>query len=144
MNSYDNAVKYNLGLFFGELFAHGPNKDTAYLYTSDHGQNLKDVPLEAAHCGSSPIMAEVPLLLIGGDELSLPEIDTGYKAAHSNIFATLLDLMDFPEEERPTKYNESLLKAKISDSLPRYFYTGSLSGEGMRKIPFERTLVASR
>ena len=52
--------------------------------------------------------------------------------------------MDFPDGERPIGYNNSLLKAKNSDSLPRYFYTGSLSGEGMRKIPFEKTLVASR
>jgi glucan phosphoethanolaminetransferase (alkaline phosphatase superfamily) len=144
INSYDNAVKYNSQLFFGELFADGPNKDTAYVYTSDHGQNLRDVPHQAAHCGSAPIMAEVPLLLISGEDLRLPEVDFGYKAAHSNIFATLLDLMNFPEGDRPIRYNNSLLKAKVADSRPRYFYTGSLSGEGMRKIAFDKTLLASR
>lgn len=141
INSHDNAVKYNLQLFFGELFSSGPNANTAYLYTSDHGQNLKEVANHGSHCGDLPQQTIVPLFLIA-DRGTMPEVDTDYEASHSNIFATLLDLMKFPEGERRFGYDISLLKATASDSRPRHFFAGNLSGDGGRRVAFDENLIS--
>lgn len=72
----------------------------------------------------------VPLFMIGklGNE-----IDTKFKAAHDNIFATLLDLMNYPEALRNRAYAISLMKAKESDSRERYF----VSPESKNKVKFD-------
>lgn len=144
INSHDNAVKYNLQLFFTTLFEGGVDKHTFYLYTSDHGQNLRDVPAQGSHCGDLPQQSIVPLFMIA-DPAAAPAVDTAYKASHSNVFATLLDLMRFPESERRFEYNLSLLKAKASDSKPRTYYVGNISGNsGGRKMTFEERLTVSK
>ena len=56
----------------------------------------------------------------------LPEADTAYRAAHANIFPTLLDLMNFPESERQKNYSSSLLKTRRTDSKPRFYFSGNL------------------
>jgi glucan phosphoethanolaminetransferase (alkaline phosphatase superfamily) len=144
INSHDNAVKYNLQLFFTTLLGAGVDKNTFYLYTSDHGQNLRDVPTQGSHCGDLPQQSIVPLLMIA-DPSAAPEVDTAYKASHSNVFATLLDLMHFPETERRFEYNLSLLKAKAADSKPRTYFVGNISGNsGGRKMTFEERLTISK
>lgn len=144
INSHDNAVKFNLALFFETLLGDGLSAETFYIYTSDHGQNLRDVPDEGSHCIDAPQSAIVPLF-IAANSARLQTTDTDYKASHSNIFATILDLMNFPEGERKYDYNLSLLKATTVDSKPRSFFYGDLTGAGDgRKIAFDENLTVSR
>lgn len=124
-NSYDNAILYNSQIFFSSMFENGLPADTFYLYTSDHGQNLNENGRANSHCLSTKPEANVPLFLIAEPRL-MPEADTGYKAAHANIFPTLLDLMEFPEGERQINYSPSLFKTRAADSKTRFYFTGNL------------------
>jgi hypothetical protein len=85
------------------------------LYTSDHGRSYEDS--WRAHA--------VPLMMFGD---ARPSMDTGYRASHVNIFATLLDLMGFPEEQRPVGYARSLVKARAVDREARVVLSGDLFG----------------
>lgn len=127
INSYDNALAYNINTFFQTLFDFtGPDALLAstLIYTSDHGQTLSDFGERYPHCGKTRNEAAVPLLLISAHAYQL---DTRYRASHQNIFATLLDLMEFPEAERRYDYAQSLLKATDADTKERYYLFGSLN-----------------
>lgn len=138
INSYDNAILYNSQSFFTNLFDRDLPADTFYVYTSDHGQNLSESGGASTHCLSTKNEANVPLFIIAEPEI-MPAADTGYKASHSNIFATLLDLMNFPEDERLENYSPSLFSVKQSDSKPRFFYTGNLHSKiSVGKHDFDR------
>lgn len=126
VNSYDNAIYYNLDRFFKALagdYSNLPNK-TVIIYASDHGE-IFETNGRASHGGTLPEEAEIPLFMLGKFD---HEIDTEYKASHANIFTTLLDLMNYPEELRGNNYALSLLKAKASDSKPR-FYSSNLQNK---------------
>lgn len=131
---YDDAVTYNVESFFSALLVEDVAADTIYLYTSDHGQTLRENGATASHCMETRPEAIVPLFMIA-DRAKLASIDESYRPAHANLFATLLDLMAFPESERRHAYASSLLKAQGSESAPRFFYGGELNKA--RKIPFD-------
>lgn len=122
---YDEAITYNLESFFATLLKDGPDVNTIYVYTSDHGQTLRENGAITSHCYETKPEANVPLLMIADPE-KLPKVDTNFRASHSNLFATLLDLMQYPETERKFDYSLSLLKAKAADSRPRVYYSGEL------------------
>jgi glucan phosphoethanolaminetransferase (alkaline phosphatase superfamily) len=125
INAYDNALKYNLETFFRNLAIEKWQSRNILIYTSDHGQTLSEHGEQHTHCGSAvdtfPTEATVPLFMMNRGPLS---VDTSYRASHGNIFATLLDLMDFPVEDRHREYAISLLTAKARDSQTRYFWAG--------------------
>jgi len=127
INTYDNAVKYNLELFFRALAVSEWRNRNLLVYTSDHGQTLSEHGERYSHCGTSietaPTEANVPLFIITSERLSA---DNKFKASHANLFATLLDLMNFPKSERRYQYATSLLDAKAGDSQARYFWVGDL------------------
>ncbi len=136
---YDNAIRYNSQSFFSELFDGGGRlaENTFYVYTSDHGQTLSENGEIASHCSTTKNESVVPLFIIAEPD-AFPPLDTSYKASHSNIFATLLDFMNFPESERKFNYSLSLLKAKGSNSAPRFYFSGDLHGnDESKKYPFE-------
>jgi glucan phosphoethanolaminetransferase (alkaline phosphatase superfamily) len=136
-NQYDRAIIYNSQSFFSGLFSNGVTKNTFYIYTSDHGQTLSEHGETISHCSNTKNEALVPLFIIS-EPAELPTVDTNYKASHSNIFATILDLMNFPENERKYNYSPSLLKAKSADSRPRHYYAGDLQGKDAgQKYPFD-------
>lgn len=124
INSYDNGLKYNLESFFQNLAIEKWQNRNILIYTSDHGQTLSEHGEQHTHCGSAadtfPTEANVPLFIISREPLS---VDTGYQASHGNIFATLLDFMEFPAQ-RQREYAISLLTAKAKDSQTRYFWGG--------------------
>lgn len=131
---YDEAITYNLESFFSTLFKDGPADNTIYIYTSDHGQTLRENGSITSHCDDTKPEANVPLMMIAGTG-KLPVVDTQFRAAHANIFATLLDLMDYPEAERKFAYSTSLLKATASDSKPRFYYSEEL--QFAKQHPFD-------
>ena len=128
VNDYDNAVRYNSNIFFTNLVGEQIGNDTFFVYTSDHGQTLRENGKIVSHCSDSKPEATVPLFVVAAPE-NLPAADTAFKAAHSNIFATLLDLMNFPENERKYDYAVSLFKAKAADSQPRFYFSGDLHND---------------
>ena len=65
IRQYDEAIRYNSESFFKELTAvEGFGNDTIYLYTSDHGQSLREEGAKASHCNNTKAEAKVPLLLL--------------------------------------------------------------------------------
>lgn len=136
-NNYDNALFYNSETFFQALIGERLPADTVFIYTSDHGQTLQSS--RATHAGDSKPEALVPIFVIGRDE-RLAVADTNYVASHRNLFATTLDLMNFPKEFRAHSYAASLLEAKAEDSSPRTYFVGNLRGAfGAKKMIFDRT-----
>ena len=122
---YDEAVTYNLESFFTTLFKDGPAANTIYIYTSDHGQTLRENGSVTSHCDETKPEANVPLMMIA-QARSLPNVDAHFRATHANIFATLLNLMKYPETERKFAYSTSLLKTNAADSKPRVYYSDEL------------------
>lgn len=123
---YDEVVRYNSESFFKEL-SNDENfgKNAIYIYTADHGVRMDESRATTYHCSNTKIEATVPLFMMSSPE-TLQEVDTNFKASHSNIFATILDLMNFPEDERKYDYAISLLKARESDSKKRFYFAGDL------------------
>lgn len=134
VNAYDNAIKFNVDSFFKNLasdYGNLPN-NTVIIYTSDHSQTLGEDGSPHSHCGNTRKEVAVPLFIIGNIG---SDIDTNFKAAHANLFSTMLDLMSYPESLRKQDYAISLLKAKAKDSTERYFFSLDLiKGE---KIKFD-------
>lgn len=129
VNHYDNGLLYNSESFFGPLLADGNVlANTLIVYTSDHGEAL-DATRFQPHCGRAKLEARVPLMMMG----RVPEgVDTAFKAHHSNIFPTLLDFMQVPNEARVTQYAYSLFDVTAADSIPRSYLPGDVdfySGE---------------
>lgn len=140
INTYDNAIKYNLESFFRALDVPGWRNRNLLVYTSDHGQTLSEHGERYTHCGTSvataPTEANVPLFIVSQEPLS---VDNGFRASHANLFATLLDLMNFPKSERRHQYAISLLEAKATDSEPRYFWVGDLNERAFNgRLLFDR------
>ncbi len=134
INSYDNALRYNLEGFFRRLFPGSDvPKDTIFVYTADHGESLAERGEAVAHCGLGRQEAIVPLVMFGHHG---PAVDTTYRASHQNLFPTLLDLMGVPESSRTRAYERSLLRATAADSQPRFFFGVDL-GQRHPKIRFD-------
>ncbi|MDX6383878.1 MAG: hypothetical protein QOK48_1451 [Blastocatellia bacterium] len=140
VNTYDNALKYNLESFFRALDVSSWTRHNLLVYTSDHGQTLSERGERYTHCGTSldtaPAEANVPLFIISREPLS---VDTSFRASHENIFATLLDLMSFPKPDRHYPHGASLLEARGADSSPRSFWVGDLNERAFNgRLPFDR------
>jgi glucan phosphoethanolaminetransferase (alkaline phosphatase superfamily) len=137
INNYDNAIFYNSESFFQTLVGDYLPAETVFVYTSDHGQTL--TPNRASHAGDSKTEAAVPIFVIGSDK-RLQSADKDFAAAHRNIFATLLDLMDYPKDLRAYHYAPSLFEVKSADSEPRTYFVGNPSGAfGGKKMFFDET-----
>lgn len=128
-NPYDNGILYNVNNFFERLLAdRSILEHTIILYTSDHGQTLFENHVRWLHCNFTPQEAMVPLILIGKN---IPSVDTSYRASHSNILPTLLDLMGVPPDQRIHPYAPSLFSGKIDLMTDHFFFDG-----GLRLIDF--------
>ncbi|MCB1024582.1 MAG: sulfatase-like hydrolase/transferase [Acidobacteria bacterium] len=121
VNSYDSAIKYNSDGFFKILApAIEENENTVLIYTSDHGQNLRDGEQLATHCQQTKNEANVPLFMLGEFDTELP---ADFPARHENIFPTLLDLMDIPASFRKYDYADSLLNPRAKRPKHRYYWS---------------------
>jgi glucan phosphoethanolaminetransferase (alkaline phosphatase superfamily) len=124
INTYDNILRYNLENFFRVLVRPESLANTTFVYTSDHGQTLSENGETWPQTGPKRNEARVPILIIQAEPLT---VDTRYKASHQNLFATLLDLMKAPPENRRYPYAVSLLRATASMSQPRYYIVGDIN-----------------
>ncbi len=114
LNSYRNAVDWNVDKFFADFAKRVSMKDLAMVYTSDHGQYF--APGEATHCKSSdshPQMAYVPLFayvdsVAGMNELAGGAAQSRGRANHFQIAPTMLHWMGFAEHDIAAHYPETL------------------------------------
>ncbi len=123
-NTYDSILNYDLENFFRGLVRPETLANTTFVYTSDHGQTLSENGETWPQTGPTRNEARVPILIIRAEHLA---VDTGYKASQQNLFATLLDLMKVPQENRRFPYAVSLLQATASMSQARYYIVGDIN-----------------
>lgn len=113
-NSYLNVIRWSVDGFFGELFQNLDLKDTAIIYTSDHGQALANGQL--THCSVTNSDAReglVPMFAITGNEqlakifVTAAEINQS-KTSHFAIRPTVLKLMGYNGADVEQSYGPSL------------------------------------
>ncbi len=121
VNSYDNALLYNVEGFFRRVVTPETLRTSIFVYTSDHGQTLSDHGEQWTHCRDSNNEVVVPALIVA-EGLKGP-FDTAYPASHSNLFATLLDLMEYPNDARAHHYAPSLLGTHRTEPVVRHYLT---------------------
>ena len=131
VNSYDNAIRYNVDGFLARLDPPRRRPGTVIVYTSDHGQALNEHGEAWFHCGAKFAVPDrhgevtVPLFMI---EAGRPGRDPGRardQASHANVFSTVLDLMGFPAE-RLHAYAPSLIGPHPFEPAPRYYFIGAI------------------
>jgi arylsulfatase A-like enzyme len=94
-----SQIDYHLGRLFGALRTRGIDRDTAILFTSDHGECLGDHGVFAKHCFLES-SARVPLILRLPASRGLPAAeDRCAPAQTADIAPTLLDLVGLPRDE---------------------------------------------
>ena len=121
INSYRNAVSWNVDAFFAEFSRRIAMKDLAMVYTSDHGQYFR--PGEATHCKSSdshPEMALVPLFAYIDNSAGMTALAVGAErskglASQFQIAPTLLSWMGYAEQDIGLHYKESLTAGTVFD-----------------------------
>ncbi|MFC5269506.1 sulfatase-like hydrolase/transferase [Adhaeribacter terreus] len=134
LNTYHNALRWSVDEFWKKLHGNISTKDsTLIVYTSDHGQNLREAGFNFAHASvfkASPQEAEVPLFIYDPAKLLpknfQPKFPNQY--SHAYIFPTLLWLQGFPQEFIMKNYGPTL--ADTVEPEPRYFLTGDFFGRG--------------
>ena len=133
VNSYCNALRWNVDKFFDELLKDIDFENTSIVYTSDHGQNLKEGSNPVTHCSTKnppPREANVPMLIFGEfaknfftDNLDLVKD----KTSHFQIFPTLLTYMGYDSAELEEVYGHPLWQRDFNQ---RKFLSGDLYGRG--------------
>jgi glucan phosphoethanolaminetransferase (alkaline phosphatase superfamily) len=124
INSYRNAVAANVDGFFNAFAKRVSLKDTAMIYTSDHGQYFSTN--DSTHCkafDSHPQMALVPLFAFVDSAAGMNALAAGAeklngKASHFQIAGTLLEWMGFDHKAVLEHHKESLTSG--SDLEPSY------------------------
>jgi glucan phosphoethanolaminetransferase (alkaline phosphatase superfamily) len=130
-NSYDNAIAYNVDEFIRKVIGDKLPENTFIVYTSDHGQTLSENGETWPHSGPTRMEACVPLFIISETQI---QADAAYKASHANVFATLLDLMDYPQGLRSYSFSPSLFKAKSTDTDHRQYIFGILDSYNSSQV----------
>ena len=128
VNSYRNAIAWNVDEFFWRLLLRTDLTDTLIIYTSDHGQNLDAEAM--THCSTrdpDPREGLVPLLAITGNPLLLRRFRAAAKtnfgaARHFHIAPTLLTLMGYDPADLKQLYGPSLLEKLPRTQLGAFSY----------------------
>lgn len=99
VNSYKNAVRYNLDGFFSRLFGENPLllRNCTIIYTSDHGQSLIEYGSLASHGGDALEVALVPFVVFSTDDYVRENLITPSKISgtlnHCNIYPTIRSIL---------------------------------------------------
>ena len=106
INSYLNAIRYNVDLFFKYFFKEIDffnQKDTLIIYTSDHGQSILEEGRTSTHCDSTnPPLTQgiVPLLLFSTNGILK---DFHFKKdiySHYEIMPTIKKFMGYETKQK--------------------------------------------
>lgn len=117
INSYKNAIRWNIDRFFEILLESDALQNTLVIYTADHGQNLFDDDSNTTHCNrasGSPFQGWVPLFAATRnvellDQLKASASENAAATSHFNIFPTLLLMLGYPLQAVETQYTQTLL-----------------------------------
>ena len=94
-----SQIDYHLGRLFGALRTQGIDRNTAIVFTSDHGECLGDHGLFAKHCFLESA-ARVPLIMRMPPAMGIPSAeDRCAPAQTADITPTLLDLVGLPQDD---------------------------------------------
>jgi glucan phosphoethanolaminetransferase (alkaline phosphatase superfamily) len=112
--SYRNAVRWSVDGYFKAQFEDLDLYNTALIYTSDHGQYLKQKSF--THCvsdGAAPEMALVPLYAYADNPIEMAKLRAGAeksrgRASHFQIAPTVIGWMGYAQDEVMAHYGESL------------------------------------
>lgn len=129
--SYRNAVRWSVDLFMKKLFETTDLSSTTMIYTSDHGQFLRDGAL--THCIVSdpdPRVGLVPLLAYTADPALKARFAAGAaanhgKSSHFLIIPAVLELMGYKSADISSVYDESLFAAT---QRPAHYTSGDIFG----------------
>ncbi|WP_417873783.1 sulfatase-like hydrolase/transferase [Xanthomarina gelatinilytica] len=128
-NSYRNAIRWSVDLFFKNLIPQLPDS-TLVVYTSDHGQNLLEHGIKSTHSdfkNPSPFQAMVPLFFYFSDSTQHSQFNylaQNYnQASHFNIFPTIVKLMGYSDSALSGLGLKSLFDPLENE---RMFYSGNL------------------
>ena len=140
VNAYDNCIRAGVDGFFATLIEEPApwRGETVIIYTSDHGQTLGRGGARHSQCGDTSTEVVVPLFIVGPPE-RLAKIERGWRdrAAHENIFATVLDLSG-ASARKDDRYASSLLDPPGRLS-PRVFMGINL--DVSRPVLFDESLI---
>ncbi len=112
LRQYEAAVEYSKRDFFERLLAGVDRQDVAIVYTSDHGQNLKEGAVP--HCSPSPVAPElqVPLVAFLPDRLATRYAKASASGhAASQLFPAALIWMGYDPEAAQQRYDNDLSRA---------------------------------
>lgn len=140
VNAYDNCVRASVDGFFATLFE-GPAtwlEQTVVIYTSDHGQTLGRGGVRHSQCGDTSNEVVVPLFIVGAPD-HLARVDRRWlnRAAHENIFATILDFAG-ASSRKSDRYAPSLLDPPGTVA-PRVFM--GINVDVSRPVLFDESLI---
>jgi len=146
LNSYSNVVRWAVDDFFRDFLKGLDLKDTLIIYTSDHGQSIKEGRSMSTHgkrIHPPSSQACVPLFLIGDD---IPEkIKKSAElcrdnCSHFGVFPSLLVFMGYSEKEVSKNYSDPLWKKDCRKE--RFFFSGDIFARGcFHRNRFEKSAV---
>lgn len=117
INSYKNAIYWNVDLFFKILLNGTKLDNTVIFYTSDHGQNLLDRGIQT-HCNTvTPFFFEgsVPSAILTDQPkwhhfFKLASQKSKNHITHFQFFPTILQVMGYSKDEVTKRYGVGLDK----------------------------------
>jgi glucan phosphoethanolaminetransferase (alkaline phosphatase superfamily) len=133
VNSYKNALSWNLVAFFSELYKKKITQPYTLIYTSDHGQTFHDDGRKGygTHCSirvTDPEEGRVPLVVFTNikenrEALEQAASENFNKVSHFNLPATLYGLMGYQDVDLKS-YHVNLfspLQKKDQQFLSKYY-----------------------
>lgn len=134
VNLYDTVVRWACDDYLKQVYEICKDKDALVIYTSDHGQNIRDDPQVACtHCVArqpDPEQANVPLLAFdfGAPKQADPRLvahrSAGFKASHFQIAPTLLRAMGYDKTYCAERFGPDLFTSSTASEPPVFFSGG--------------------
>ena len=130
INSYKNAVRYNIDGFFAQLFGDDITslKNCTIIYTSDHGQSFMEYGQPESHGTTYLEQAIVPFMVFSTDSWVLENLkrpaEIPYTLHHMNIAPTLRAILCRDSEYDSGMYS-SLLSKEFRKPKLSYIMRGS-------------------
>ena len=130
LNSYYNALRWNVDDFFADLLPQIANQDYLLVYTSDHGQTILENGSLVTHCTertAAPTEANVPLFALSTHPATRAALLAALphhagRATDYDIFPSLLRVMGYPTAPVRALYGPSLFD---DEQRVRRFFAGN-------------------
>lgn len=128
VDEYDNSIAYEdylLGKFLNEMKRSGQLKNTLIIFTSDHGESLKDhnkighVDSYYAETISVPLMVYVPNGMASDQQRKVLAKNTKSLTSTIDVVPTILDLMGWGKNPQMKNIRAHLTGYSLSDTIPK-------------------------